>query len=202
MNLFVIIGLMWVAAAGAGGGGYGAAATNAEMAEAKAWAAPAFQAAAPLLSFSYEGCPSTDVLAKWDIKMEESPTAAGQTAGTVTFTDPETRLEVRCAVIEYTDLPAVEWLVTLRNGGDKDTPIFDGIRPLDWSAPWSEGGVTVHYGLGDSNSEKSFEPVDKTLAPNEPEPFVLAPEAGRSSEGYMPFFNIEGKGRGVAMAVG
>jgi alpha-galactosidase len=189
-------------ASGAVSGSHGAAATEAEVSEAHAWAASALTAASPMFSFSYDGRPSSELLAGWGAITEESPRENQSIERTVTFTDPKTYIEIRCVVTEYADFPAVEWLVTLHNAGDQDTPMLDAIRPLDWRAPWSQDGVILHYSLGDSNDEKSFAPVTRSLAPKESAPFVLAPKGGRSSEDYMPFFNIEAKGRGAAMAVG
>ncbi len=202
VNLLATASLALVMACGAASGGQGVSPTEAEMTEARAWAASAFTAASPVFSFSYDGHPSTKTLAGWNVKTEAAPSENQRVERTITFTDPQTRLEIRCTVVEHADFPAVEWVIALHNRGDKDTPILDGIRPLDWRAPWSESGATIHYSLGDSNDEKSFSPVTKRLAPGDPTPFVLAPKGGRSSEEYMPFFNVEGQGRGAVLAVG
>lgn len=185
-----------------GAGGYGASATDGEMSEARTWSASAFTVADPIFSAFYDGKPLRDEIGNWTVKTEEKQFTKDRAGRTIILTDPATHLEIRCAVVEYAGFPAVEWVLTLHNAGDKDTPILEGIRPMDWRIPWAEDGVTIHYSLGDSNDGKSFAPMTKTLSPSDSEPFVLAPTGGRSSEDYMPFFNIEGKGRGIVMAVG
>ena len=50
---------------------------------------------------------------------------------TLTWTDPESGLVVRCVAIEYRDFPAVEWTLYFRNTGTADTPILENIQALD-----------------------------------------------------------------------
>lgn len=202
MGMMGMMTAIMAAVCGAVPGGYGAAATDEEMSEAQAWATQAFAAAAPVFSASYGEKPLVELFAHWNVSMEEVHSTKTRNERTHIYSDPKTHLEIRCTVVEYADFPAVEWVLTLHNAGDKDTPILEDIRPMDWRIPWSEGGVTVHYSLGDSNDAKSFAPMTKALAASDSEPFVLTQCGGRSSEDYMPFFNIEGNGRGVVMAVG
>jgi len=202
VNFLTAAGLAMAMACGAVSGGYGAAPSDAEMADAHAWAASALAVASPVFSATYDGRPLSEAVAGWSVTAERSKPLDSRTHRALTFTDPKTHLEIHLAVIESALFPAVEWVVTLRNAGDKDTPILEGIRALDARVPGTDGGANVHYSLGDSNDEKSFAPVVKRVAPGDSAPFVLGPEHGRSSEECMPFLNIEGQGRGVAMAVG
>ncbi len=201
-NLLAAAGLVLASVCSAVSGGYGAAPKDAEMTDAHVWAASVFSAVSPVFSASYDGRPLTELLSSWTSTTEESKGEDRKVRRTLIFADPKTHLEIRCAVTEYTDFPAVEWVLTLRNGGEKDTPILDSIRALDGRVPGTESGATVHYSLGDSNDERSFSPVTRRIAPGDSAPFVLGPEHGRSSEEVMPFFNIEGQGGGVAVAVG
>jgi alpha-galactosidase len=172
------------------------------MDEAHSWAASAFTAESPAFSFVYGGRSSSEFLKGWEVKSEEIPSGSSRVVRSVTFTDPQTKLEARCIFVEFAGFPAVEWVMTFRNGGDKDTPILENALPLDWRAPWSEGGATVHYSLGDSNSEKSFAPLTRRIAKEEGSPFIFGPTGGRSSEDYLPFINLAGRDRGVALAIG
>ena len=52
-----------------------------------------------------------------------------RTEHTLTWTDPKTGLEVRCVGIEYRDFPAVEWVLYVKNTGNKDTPILENSMP-------------------------------------------------------------------------
>ena len=44
---------------------------------------------------------------------------------TLTWTDPDSGLQVQCIGIEYRDFPVVEWTVYFRNTGSADTPILE-----------------------------------------------------------------------------
>ena len=200
-----MVSIAWVACSllcATNAGGYGAAPLEAEFSEAREWASSAFTAASPVFSFTYGARPLREMIGDWTVITQEAATESAGAKRVVMFTDPESRLEIRCEATVYADFPAVEWVLTLHNGGETDSPLIEGILPLDWRAPWAESGAAIHYSLGDSNGEKSFAPCERRLTRDAPGPFVLAPDAGRSSEGYMPFFNIAGEGRGVAMAVG
>lgn len=180
----------------------GAPPTAAEMSEAHAWAASLFTAKEQAFSFSYDGRPSAELLRDWTVTAEDMAKDKQRVERVVTFTDPQTRLEVRCVITEYNDSPAVDWVLTLHNAGDKDTPIIQDIRPLDWQVPWSKDAVAIHHSLGESNSAQSFAPVTKQLAAGASDALVLSAKGGRSSDGYMPFFNLEGKAQGMAIALG
>jgi alpha-galactosidase len=158
---------------------------------------------APFFSFVYGGKPSAELLKSWNIKQTTQKLDDKRTERTLTFTDPQTALEIRCTAIEYADFPAVDWVLHLSNRGDKDTPILEQIRPLDWRIEAKNAdGVAVHHSLGDSNSGRSFAPVDDVLTAAKPGPLVLAPVGGRSSDGHMPYFNLDWRTGGIAAAVG
>jgi alpha-galactosidase len=81
--------------------------------------------------------------------------------------------------------------------------IIEHIRPLDVRIE-SRGneGFAIRHSLGDSNSGRSFAPVDDLLTAAKPGPLVLAPNGGRSSDGHLPYFNVDWWTGGIAAAVG
>jgi alpha-galactosidase len=146
---------------------------------------------------------SQKLLATWPKKTDTQKLDDARTQHTFTWTDLKTGLEVRCTAVEYADFPAVEWVLHLSNTGGKETPIIEQIRPLDLRIE-SRGheGFTIHHCLGDSNSGRSFAPVDDVLASEKPGPLVLAPTGGRSSDAHLPYFNVDWRTGGIAAAVG
>ena len=54
-----------------------------------------------------------------------------RTEHTLTWTQPDGGLVVRCVGIEYDDFPAVEWTVYFQNNGPTDSPILENIQALD-----------------------------------------------------------------------
>lgn len=154
-------------------------------------------------SFVYGGRSSGDLLPGWKITRRTASVGRDMAERVLTCFDPGSGLRVVCTVRQYRDFPAVEWVVHLTNTGKADTPIIEQIRPLDVSIGGSaRGGVTVHHSLGESNSGRSFTPVEDALGPQKPGPLVLAPDGGRSSNGRMPYFNLAWPGGGIAAAVG
>lgn len=180
-----------------------------EMVIARRWAAERLEGgkeskdAEPFFSFTYDGKPSAELLKTWTVKRSIKKLDDKRTEHALVYADPKTGLKIDVTAIEYADFPAVEWLMRLTNAGDMDTPILERIRPLDLAIE-SQGreGFTVHHSLGDSNSAQSFAPVDDQLSAEKPGPLVLAPVGGRSSDGHLPYFNVDWRTGGVAAAVG
>ena len=103
---------------------------------------------------------------------------------TLTYADPATGLRVRCEVTEYEDFPAVEWVLHFENRGTQDSPILEGMFPLNTTfKTGAPANVVVHHSVGEKNSGQSFAPVEDVLAPEGSGELVFAPIGGRSSDG-------------------
>lgn len=152
-------------------------------------------------SFQYGGKAFEEVRAGWAVAAEQKTLDEKRLERVWTWTEPAGGLAVRYEVIEYPYLAAREWLVRLENRGEKDTEIIEGVWSLDGRLAGAAGdAVVLHYALGDHNSAESFAPQRKELAAGEKA--VFSPRAGRSSDPYMPFFNVQGKGGGRMIAIG
>ncbi len=185
--------------------------TPAEMSEAHRWAAARFdaargaQAVQPPFSFTYDGKASAELLKTWELKRAGRPLDAERTEHVLTLADPRTGLMVHCVGVEYRDFPAVEWVISFKNSGDKDTPIIADIRALDSGVPIArDKQAVVHYALGSQCRADDFAPQLARLGPdaNAPQgPWVgegncvrLQSQEGRSSCGMLPFFNVDAGG--------
>lgn len=155
----------------------------------------------PFFSFLYGGRPSADLLVSWEIKRVSNRLDESRTARTLTYTDPNTGLEIRCEGVEYADFPAVEWTLKLKNPGTNDTPILESIQALDSAIP-GLANATLHWSKGGCSTFDDFAPQEKRFA-KPGETLHLQPGGGRSSNAdVMPFFNAAGQAGGVMMAVG
>ena len=56
---------------------------------------------------------------------------AHRTQHTLTYTDPESKMVVRCEAVAYDDFPVVEWTVYLRNDGTGDSPLIENLQAVD-----------------------------------------------------------------------
>jgi len=152
-------------------------------------------------SFIYDGKPSSELLSAWPARTKKKKLDSGRRQRTTIWTDPATGLEVRCVSVTYSDFPAVEWTVYLRNTGESDTPILENIQGIDTQFQRGEEGEFVLRGIkGDYFSPESYRPYEKTLAPGSKEQFT--PVGGRPTNGEFPCYNLHMPGGGVMLAVG
>lgn len=154
----------------------------------------------PPFSFISNGEASPKFLARWKKTSTTRKLDAERTERTLVWSDARAGLEIRLVAIDYQDFPALEWLVYFKNTGRVDSPMLEAIRPLD--VPQSAAGFVIHHAPGDGNSGLSFAPQEETVSAADPRERVFAPTGGRSSQGCMPYFNLEWKGGGVALAIG
>ena len=108
--------------------GLAATSTEIELTDAARWTAAKFKADVELaLAFNYGGKPFAELGRKPVLASRHLD--AQRTEYTLTYTDDQTVLRVRCVAIEYHDFPTVEWTLDFTNRGTNDTPILaDRIR--------------------------------------------------------------------------
>jgi len=158
--------------------------------------------AVPPFSFIYDGKPSSQFLKDWQFSQETKQLDDTKTEHLFTYTDPRTSLEVCCKCEVFLDFPAVEWVITFKNGGTDDTPIIEDVQALDTSFTRKKNGEFIlHRAEGSSATRSDFAPIDNPMPPGSR--IRLAPIGGRSSNTTaFPFFNIEAPGEGVMVSIG
>ena len=172
--------------------------TAEEMKSRSVWQKAHFNRRATALpcSLVYDGQDAGPSMGKWRPAATERG-LADRVLRTLTFTDPQTQLELRCEVTEFRDHPAVEWVIYLKNNGAADTPILSDIQALDTVIASPGGKALLHYARGALCSMDDFAPLTEALRPGAP--VRLEPAGGRSSSDYLPFFNLETAPRGGVM---
>jgi alpha-galactosidase len=152
-------------------------------------------------SFVYDGQPSSALLPSWNATTADKKLDTQRTERSIVFTDPKTGLQVRCVATHYADFPAVEWVLYFKNTGAADTPIIENIQAIDttFAAPLDRD-CRLYYAEGSHALITDFRPMEKPLAVGDKLP--LASFGGRSSDGFLPFFNLACNGGGVIAAVG
>jgi len=156
----------------------------------------------PPFSFIYGGKHSSQFLKDWQFNQETRQLDDTKAEHLFTYTDPHTGLQVCCKCEVFLDFPAVEWVVTFKNGGTDDTPVIEDIQALDTSFTRNKGGEFIlHRAEGSSTTRSDYTPIDNPMPPNSR--IRLAPIGGRSSNTTaFPFFNIEASGEGVMVGIG
>lgn len=195
--------LVWIGLTAAGAWAEAPKTAPAEMAAAGEWIeGHLLQANALPFSFTYDGRPSAELLGRWQLQRQQRTVDEQRSEMTLRFSDPATGLEVRCVATRFSDFPAVEWVLHFQNHGKGDTPILENVQALDSSfAAAGDHPCRLYYAEGSHERITDFRPLEKELTPGEP--LALAAFGGRSSDGYLPFFNLAlPAGGGVVAAIG
>jgi len=156
-------------------------------------------------SFDYDGTSSGTLLTSWSKSSRQRSLDPVRTEHTLAWIDPKTGLEVRCVWVTYSDYPAIEWTVYLKNLGKSDTPILENIQGLDVRFHRGSAAEFVLNGIkGDWTVAESFQPYQVTLGPNAVKKFTPSNHLGKSTSGPegWPYFNLQLGAGGLLMAVG
>lgn len=159
----------------------------------------------PSFSFLYGGVPSAELLTKWIYKA--NPTYSPDVfLEQHSWTDPQSGLKVTLELRRFPDFSseassAHDWVLSFENQGESDTQILETILPLDATIPITPAErVRLHYAYGSACRKDDFLPQVEELQPGNRK--VLAPVGGYSSEGRLPFMNLQWRGGGLILAVG
>jgi len=154
----------------------------------------------PPFSFFYGGRHSDEFLPQWQFKEEGDASKPRRTTRVRTYTDPHTGLVVRCTVVEYADFPTVEWTLSFKNTGSRDTPILAGILPLDTRFERGEKGEwLLHHFVGSPCQPNDYEPLQTVLSPMAGK--RIATQGGRPTNSDLPYFNLDRGDGGVIVAM-
>ncbi len=160
-------------------------------------------------SFSYNSAWTPDLLKAWKKERTSKNLDESRTQTTLTFTDPQTTLEVRCVVVEYHDFPTVEWTVYFKNTGTSDAPFLDNIRALDLDVkrdPDPKGQFLLHHHRGSPANRSDYMPLETPLPMLGWARISAKGDAanGRPTDSDWPYFNLEWNGgkKGMIVVVG
>ena len=178
--------------------------TASEMTASKTWIATHLgpDSAVPPFSFRYAGRDWGAVRATWGFQRVSAPLDVSRIQHTLTWNDAGTGIELQCVATEYLDYPAVEWVVFFENKSDRETPILAAIQAADVMFDGkSADRFALRYADGSRALPTDFQPQRTELTPDAIQRF--APHGGRSSDGVLPFFNIEvSQQKGIVAAIG
>jgi len=159
-------------------------------------------------SFVLNGKSSRDFLNTWKYSTTDS-TSNGRIIHKIKWIKPDNSFEVHCILTEFTSHPAVEWKLSFKNTDTKNSSTLEKINSLD--ATLSEpvrlypnqqtySPAFVHCNKGSNNSKYDFMPITQML--DLEQNFPIKSHNGRSSEAYLPFWNLEYHGSGLVTALG
>jgi len=156
----------------------------------------------PPFSFTYGGQSSADLLPAWELKRDARKLDDRRTEHTLAWTDPKTRLVLRCVAVEYHDFPTVEWTLYFKNAGEADTPLLADIQALDASFERAPKGAEflLHHAVGSPANKSDYGPLSTPLGPKATKRIGAA--GGRPTNSDWSYFNLEAGGEGEIIAVG
>ena len=128
---------------------------------------------------------------QWEYAASRFPAAIrGGKTTRHSWLDPKTGLRLTWEVTTFADYPAVDWTLAFENTGERPSPRIHKVRAIDLVA----GPVTgreariLHAARGGAPTGIAYQPLQADLAGGVP--VRLEPLDGRSSNGYLPFFNL------------
>ena len=164
---------------------------TAAMRQCAAWEAEHFDGAASQLPFHfmYNGTSSDTLL------LNQRPSIKQRTEGSRIIQSRiytiDNTLEVRCEMVHYTDYPAVEWTLYLKNRGSQPTGIIERIQTLQ--TPFSltkTAAPLLHYYEGGNSGRSDYSPQQLALTTGQRKE-VGAFWGGFPTAENLPFFNLE-----------
>ena len=152
-------------------------------------------------SFRYDGKSSAELMPSWSIRQESIQRPDNSEEWRIYLTDPHTGLQIRCEIVQFADVPVIEWLLHFRNDGKADTPVIEDIQAADVTFPSQTKEPVLHYARGAVCSMNDYQPIRRVL--NKGAKMLVQPGGGRSSSDYLPFFNLETSTRsGIILSIG
>jgi alpha-galactosidase len=181
--------------------------TSVELGMTDTWVRENFLSATrlPPFSFKYNGAASSSFLGGWSRQQQETSRTSERVEYTITWTEPNSGIEIRCELVEHFNFPVAEWTVYVRNGGTQNTGIFQDILALDMSLTRTTRSEFVLNGIqGDFTTADSYKPFQLTLVPGFSKTFSPPSISGKSSDGPdgWPYWNLQMPGGGVILACG
>lgn len=153
-------------------------------------------------SFTLDGVASRDVLAGWKRKHSKLAPPAEPDCWVPRYAESLAELE-RADFVTYRsetlDLAAQRetfpdadaWIqfVTFANNSQRDSGIIADVYPLDTVLRLDgDGPIVLRYAKGSHNEQTDFQPMEASLVAGKP--LTFSPYGGRSSDGFLPFFNL------------
>jgi alpha-galactosidase len=158
----------------------------------------------PPFSFVYGGKSSNKFIKNWKFKSEKGYAAEPNSEVTIfTYSEPSGGLWVKCTLTQFTDFPAIEWVLNFSNKSAKNSSIIEKACAIDYSfASQDTGKFILHHSRGSNAAVNDFQPFDEQMQIGKNS--YMTPIGGRSSDDTaFPFFNIEMPAQqGIVVAVG
>jgi len=155
----------------------------------------------PPFSLLCDGVPAWTRPDEWDLASEPDAPGPERTLRRLAWSHRASGLRCRLDVTVYDRFPALDWVLHIDNTGRGESPLLESILPLDAVFPHgSNETLRLHHANGSLCQMDDFLPQTTELRPGTRK--RLAPAGGRSSNGVLPFVNLQHNGGGVVLGIG
>ena len=152
----------------------------------------------PPFSFRIGGKSSREMIGRWGINSTDNESGKHRIH---CYQDPSSGLCVRVQLKIFDDFPAWEWMLEMTNQGVYDTPIISDVLALDLAIPATGGNDPIlHHAKGSSCDIDDFVPRTDNLRRGRE--IDIKSFGGRSSNGVLPFMNLQNKAGGYVVGIG
>ncbi len=152
-------------------------------------------------SFSFGTKKLNKTLEDWDFSVsQESETGAVYSGGKTSYITLSHKTNGLVVIVEatiYEENATCEWTVLIKNNADENSAVISNFYALDKS--FETGESTVYYSKGSRDEPYDFVLMKKSLMPVES---VFDSIEGRSTDNYLPYFNISGEESSLVLGVG
>lgn len=115
----------------------------------------------------------------------------------ITFEHKLSSLKVTVEATIYEENATCEWTVYIKNTGEENSPVISNFFAADIEL--EIGDAELYCSKGSKDEPYDFALMQKTLSLL---PTSFRSEDGRSTDTYLPYFNISGKDSGVVLGIG
>ncbi len=166
-------------------------------------------------AFTYNGVSSRDLLDQWVWRTEYRDSGDPYTQH-ISIQSPD-GLQVSVEVARLPEFAAVEWQLSFKNTGDRDSGLVENIRALSLCVeypPFVTAGTSqtgahdnvLYYGSGSDCKIDDFIPLQEVLHAlankNQMHFGCVQGRPTSGSHGSMPYFNLQTRDNGVILAIG
>lgn len=137
----------------------------------------------------------------WDISVsKESESGAVYKGGKTSYITLEHKSSSLVATVEatiYEENATCEWTVFIENEGAENSPVISKFYAADTALEIKK--AELYYSKGSKDETYDFALMQKNLTVF---PSTFTSEDGRSTDTYLPYFNVSGEDAGIVLGVG
>ncbi len=157
----------------------------------------AFNGQKPAYDFMLGAKRLSDTLSDWTHTIGEEYAFSNGVGRDVTLTNVKEKVQATIKTVWYPSTATCEWTVQLKNVGQNNSAVVSSFYPI--SATFGCEDPTLYFSGGSDCLNNDFALYSRPLGAKT---FTFDTTKGRTSETYLPFFNVSGTSGGFTVGLG